>query len=111
MRRGVGWMILGVGFLLLGSVVLGEFTALGNYPSTVARKWEVFDPSLVSKVQNYSALLGEAQRRIGDKTEGGQVMLVLYKLVSERFTHGDSAQCRGGDYERGGVDPGAQPSA
>lgn len=89
--RIVGLGLIGLGACLLTVAVLGHITKLGNYDSAPARAWEKFNPSLAEEIRDWSALRAAAHSRIPANAMmipvGAEVMIPLYELVTERFTH------------------------
>jgi hypothetical protein len=90
MKRILGWTLAVCGWLIFAVAIIGHFSSLGDYPSVAAREWERFDRSLVSECRSWAALQREAQRRVVFMNAHGgaeEVMLALFGLVTERFTH------------------------
>lgn len=87
MKKALVWVTLVTGLLLLGVAIVGHYTTVGNYASADAREWEAFDSTLASNLNNWAALSTTAQRRVENTGGDEAIMLVLYELVTERFTH------------------------
>jgi hypothetical protein len=88
----LGVALAAVGFVLLGVAGVGHFTSLGDYRNVPAREWETFAPESVSEFGTWSALSAEAERRVANQVGDQNRMRALYRLVTERFTHGDTAR-------------------
>jgi hypothetical protein len=89
--RIIGRVFFVAGGLLLTLVIIGHFTALGNYKSAPPRAGERFDYQLAQNIRSWPALQAEAERRVAGSRGGGrEIMMALYGLVTERFTHGDA---------------------
>jgi hypothetical protein len=87
MKRIVGWLALFAGGVLIGVALLGHYTGLGDYQGAQARDWETFNSVLASELRSWPELVAEADRRTTQLGGDEDVMLALYGLVTERFTH------------------------
>lgn len=87
----IGAVLIIAGLILMGIATLGHFTALGDYQNSQAREGEAFDSELAAGLGTWSSLSNEAERRVANSGGDKRVMMALYELVAERFTHGDAA--------------------
>jgi hypothetical protein len=83
-------IFLGVIGLLVS--LLGEITVLGKYKSLPPNSWENFDQQLMIATPDLISLENRANSFINQSITEQEKMLIIYKLVINRFTHGDQAK-------------------
>lgn len=89
-----GWLGVGVlsaGCLFLLVAGLGDWTRLGDYPSSPARKWERFLPASVQEIHTYAVLLAKSREGQQAAAEPIKTMDRLYQMVADRFTHQEAS--------------------
>ncbi|MBV1915545.1 MAG: hypothetical protein KUG72_09175 [Pseudomonadales bacterium] len=80
------------GLLGLLLSLLGEVTDLGKYQSKPPRSWEKFDALLVTETPDFTAMKSRLDSSLTPSLTDQQKMLVIYDLVTHRFTHNDQAK-------------------
>ncbi|MEN3942365.1 hypothetical protein WJU23_13790 [Prosthecobacter sp. SYSU 5D2] len=97
--RVTGWISVFLGVTLLGVACLGQWTSFGDGASDVKRDWELFEPGLVTQVQDYSALVKAVDAKMaGQPDTPAARMQVMYDLIVNRFTHNEALHNLGSNW-------------
>lgn len=84
--------LIALGLIGLLISLLGEITTLGQYKNLPPRTWEKFDQQLVIETPDFISLRKKSNSLASQATTEQEKILAIYRLVINRFTHGDQAK-------------------